>query len=116
MSTAVIGTHVTLASPRLRLTARGRVVLFLLVAIPVVIAALALVLGGGNAVATGEVGTDSFQYVTVEGGQSLWQLATELAPSADPREVVSDITHLNQLSSSDVHPGQRLAIPAQYSN
>jgi len=115
MSTAVIGTHAVLASPRLRLTARGRVVLFLVVAIPVVIAAIALVLGGGSAVATGEAGND-FSYVTVEGGQSLWQLATELAPSADPREVVSDITHLNQLSSSDVHPGQRLAIPAQYAN
>ncbi|CAN5124760.1 hypothetical protein BH09ACT3_BH09ACT3_16160 [soil metagenome] len=114
MSTAVLGTHVAPASPRLRLTPRGRMLLFLLVALPVVVAAVALVLGGGGAVATGEEGADSFQYVTVEAGQTLWQLATELAPSADPREVVSDIAHLNQLPSSDVHPGQRLAIPVQY--
>jgi hypothetical protein len=114
MSTAAIGTHSVLAAPRLRLTKRGRAVLFLLVAVPVVIAAVMMVLGGGTAVATGEASNASLQYVTVEAGQSLWQLATELAPTADPREVVSDISHLNQLASSDVQPGQRLAIPAQY--
>ena len=49
-------------------------------------------------------------------GQSLWELAAILAPSVDPREVVSDIVHLNQLHGADVQPGQRLAIPRQYSH
>jgi len=116
MSTAVIGTHPAPAAPRLRLTRRGRAVVFVLVAVSVVIAAAAMVLGGGGAVATGDASDASFEYVTVEGGQSLWQLATELAPSADPRDVISEITRLNGLSSPDVQPGQRLAIPAAYAH
>ncbi len=56
----------------------------------------------------------SLEYVSVAPGQSLWQLAEQVAPRADPREVVADILALNQLASADVQPGQELAIPAQY--
>jgi hypothetical protein len=57
---------------------------------------------------------DSFEYVSIAPGQSLWQLAEQVAPQADPREVVADILTLNNLRSGDVQPGQKLAIPAQY--
>ena len=99
----------------LRLTRRGRVVLTSLVAIPLVIAALFLVINGGGAIATSHASSTSFGYVTVEAGQSLWQLAGEIAPTADRRDVVADIVHLNQLESTNVQPGQKLAIPTQYS-
>ena len=56
----------------------------------------------------------TFEYVSIAPGQSLWQLAEQVAPQADPREVVADILSLNQLRSADVQPGQELAIPLQY--
>ncbi|HTL39956.1 MAG TPA: LysM peptidoglycan-binding domain-containing protein [Pseudolysinimonas sp.] len=108
MSTIAYGT------PRLRLTSRGRTVFSVLAAIPVI--AIALLVGpnvlGAQATSTG--GTGEFTYVSVAPGQSLWQLAAEVAPQADPREVVADILKLNNLSSADLQPGQELAIPAQY--
>jgi len=102
--------------PRLRMTKRGRRVLMFLIALPLVLAAASFALNGGVATATDTVASSSLQYVTVHAGQSLWQLAGEIAPSSDPREVVSDIVHLNRLSGADIQVGQRIAIPAQYSH
>jgi LysM repeat protein len=119
MSTAVMSTAVMrsgMATPRLRLTRRGRAVVTALAALPLIVAALAFGLNGGVATATSTSSSTTFQYVTVEAGQSLWQLALEIAPSADPREVISDVVQLNQLSSADVQAGQRLAIPVRYSH
>ncbi|HUG50285.1 MAG TPA: LysM peptidoglycan-binding domain-containing protein [Terrimesophilobacter sp.] len=115
---------VTIDRPRqapLRITKRGRAVVTVLAAIPLVAGALVFALNGGMATATPTGGSATgasatFNYVTVASGQSLWQLAATLAPSVDPRDVVSDIVHLNQLDGADVQPGQRLAIPTQYSH
>jgi hypothetical protein len=109
----------TAPAPRLRLTSRGRAVFGTLLAIPLV--ALAILAGpniiGAQATGAQVIGGDaagSFTYVSIAPGQSLWQLAEQVAPLADPREVVADILALNNLSSGDVQPGQELAIPAQY--
>ncbi len=96
----------------LRLTRRGRAVLLALVTVPLAIVALVVTLNGGGATATDHAGT--VHYVTVQAGESLWQVATEIAPSADPREVVAELGDLNGLGSDQVQPGQRLAIPSQY--
>lgn len=101
---------------RLRLTARGRAVFATLAALPVVIVMFVFSLNGGGANATADLATGDFEYVTVMAGQSLWELAVELEPSADPRDVIYDVLQLNQLSSSEVYAGQRLAIPAAYSS
>lgn len=116
MRTAVMNGSVPSAVPRLRLTKRGRAVLTTLAALPLIASALVFGLNGGMATATSTSSSTAFQYVTVEAGQSLWQLALQVAPSADPREVISDVVHLNQLPNSDVQAGQRLAIPLRYSN
>ena len=100
--------------PRLRLTRRGRVVFTTLAALPLVIAALVFSLNGGTAWGSLEGSSTSFEYVTVESGQSLWQLAEQLAPAADPRDVIDALMRLNGLSSADVYAGQELAIPAEY--
>jgi anti-sigma factor RsiW len=100
----------------LRITKRGRAVVTMLAAIPLVAGALVFAVNGGMATATQTGSSATFEHVTVASGQSLWQLAAALAPSADPREVVSDIVHLNQLDGADVQPGQRLALPVQYSH
>ena len=100
----------------LRITRRGRAVVTMLAALPLVVGALVFAVNGGIATATQSSSSTRFEQVTVTAGQSLWELAADLAPSADPRDVVSDIVHLNQLDGADVQPGQQLAIPAQYSH
>jgi hypothetical protein len=98
---------------RLRITARGRKVLAVLVALPVVSALTAVALfGGGSAIATGGGASTEFDYITVTGGQSLWGIAETIAPEADPRDVIAEIMSLNQLTESSVQPGQRIAVPA----
>jgi len=107
---------------RLHLTRRGRVVFTTLAAIPLAAVALALALNGGIAAAEGanagaatvaDVAT-VFDYVTIQSGQSLWQLAETIAPTSDPRDVIAEIVSLNQLPSENVQPGQRLALPARF--
>ena len=99
----------------LHITRRGRLVLTALFSAPLMVAALVLAVNGGIATATGGLTGNNFSYVTVEPGQSLWQLAQTIAPTADPRDVIADIAILNGLDGSVVHPGERLAIPAAYS-
>ena len=125
MSTAVIAPgygftpartaqSVPTSAPKLRLTKRGRAVLTFLAATPLVIAALVFALNGGGATASLEGSAVGFEYVTVESGQTLWQLAESIAPAADPRDVIGEIMKLNLLESADVYAGQELAIPAAY--
>lgn len=103
----------------LHLTRRGRIVFTTLAAAPLVVGALLIAFAGGTASAVAEgagagVNAASFEYVTVQAGQSLWKLAETIAPTADPRDVIAEIVSLNQLSSENVEPGQRLALPAEY--
>ena len=99
---------------RLRLTRRGRVVFTTLAATPLVLAALSFALNGGMATATVSPGSTASAYVTVAGGQSLWQVAGELAPHDDIREVVAQLLRANSLESAEIYPGQQLVIPDQY--
>jgi hypothetical protein len=100
---------------RIRLTRRGRVVFTSLAAAPLVAVAAWLGVNALPAVATSSSSSVVFEYATIESGQSLWQLASSIAPEADPRDVIADLMRLNQLDSSTVSPGQRIAIPGQYS-
>ena len=100
---------------RLRITRRGRAVLTLLIAVPLAVGAAVTGIGAIGAAAGTQSGTATFQYVTVDPGESLWQVAQAVAPTADPRDVVANILNLNNLTSGEVQAGQRLAIPAQYS-
>jgi hypothetical protein len=103
------------AAPKLRITARGRAALTGLAALPFVAIIGVLVLNGGGAVATGN-SARALESVTVMAGQSLWELAEELAPEEDPREVIADLVAVNTLVSAEVRPGQQLDIPSEYSN
>ncbi|PJJ61328.1 LysM peptidoglycan-binding domain-containing protein [Compostimonas suwonensis] len=122
MSAAVPTMNLALGAPssprvvatRLHITRRGRALLATIVAIPLVILALVIGLNGGGATASLTGASASFDYVTVSAGQSLWELSEDLAPAADPRDVIAEIMSLNQLATSDVEPGQRLAVPAKY--
>ena len=97
-------------APRLRITKRGRRVLVALVALPIVIAAFSLALNSSGATATSAATSNDFSYVTIASGQSLWQLAQQIAPNRDPRDVVDAIVSLNHLQG-EIQPGQRIALP-----
>ena len=109
----------TRARTRLRLTRRGRVVLTLLVAIPLVIGVALAMLNGGRASAgaaqsSGGQSAVTFQTVTIQPGESLWQLAEHEAPNSDPRDFIQDVVSLNDLQSSAVQAGEQIAIPTKY--
>jgi LysM repeat protein len=96
------------------MTKRGRGVLLTVLATPLVIAALVFGLNAGGATATSS--STPLAKVTVVSGETLWGVAHQIAPNADPRDVVADIMSVNRLSSADIQPGEQLAIPAQYSH
>ena len=52
-----------------------------------------------------------FEYVTVSAGQTLWDLAEQIAPNTDLQDWMQDVVNLNGLTSTDLKPGQRLALP-----
>jgi hypothetical protein len=50
--------------------------------------------------------------IVVEPGDTLWTLADEIDPAADPRTVVDAIVELNGLrSGGDIYPGDLLVVP-----
>jgi LysM repeat protein len=49
--------------------------------------------------------------VTVAPGETLWQIATRVAPHADRRLVVAEIEQLNGLKDGRVVVGQQLRLP-----
>ena len=101
-------------APRLKITRRGRLVLAALLAAPIAVVLAFSALASAPAQAGSTASTTSFAHITVAPGESLWELAAWIAPEADPRQVVSDLVALNQLSTTEVQPGQRLAIPTEY--
>ncbi|RKR74478.1 LysM peptidoglycan-binding domain-containing protein [Frondihabitans australicus] len=101
---------------RLHLTRRGRVVLTLLAAVAIVVGLGAAMLNGGGADATSSTGHVHFQHVTIQPDETLWQVAEQVAPNSDPRDVINDIVKLNDLQTTSVMAGQSIAIPTQYSS
>lgn len=89
------------------LTARGRRLVSLLIALPVV--ALSLFVGGQVAHAMGN-GAKTTEIV-VKTGESLWDVANKVAPNSDPREVIWTIQQLNHMKTSAILDGQTLIVP-----
>ena len=93
----------------LRITTRGRIVLGVLIASAIV--ALSLLLATPIASAGSDEVPNTYDYITVLSGDTLWAIAQVVDPHADPRDVVAEIMALNQLTSAALTPGQNLAIP-----
>jgi hypothetical protein len=53
----------------------------------------------------------SLRSVVVLPGQSLWSIATQYEPRADPRNAIQEIIDLNALGGTSVQPGQQLWLP-----
>jgi LysM repeat protein len=119
MSTAVLGRPVHRSAIRpdevrpTRLTRRGR----LAVSLTVLLAGVALVLAAAVALGASVVATDGggepvpVRTVTVQPGQSLWDIAAASGTSPDVRDTMYDITQLNHLGSAELQVGQTLYVP-----
>jgi hypothetical protein len=108
-----VRTHAAVAAePPLRITRRGQLVLraLVVIALAVLITTTALVLAR-----SARADADSHapvRYHVVMPGETLWGIATQLSPNADPRDTVALLVEVNHLPSSGVLAGQRLVIPA----
>lgn len=90
-----------------RLTRRGRVVLFALcLVLTGLVAALA-----ASASRAGPFETDEPEVAVVLPGDTLWSVAARHVPSDDPYGVIEEIRRLNDLTGHTVHPGQELILP-----
>jgi nucleoid-associated protein YgaU len=93
----------------MRLTRRGRVALL---AGSLGLAFGGFTLVGGPAESTGAAHHAAAEQVVVEPGQTLWDIAQDVAPGEDTRTVIAEIVELNTLSSAgDIRAGQPLYVP-----
>lgn len=96
--------------PPLRLTRRGRLAMFLSTVLMLVVLAVIL---GSTTVATDQPGTPvPATMVTVQPGQTLWDLAAKANPHGDVRVTVDDIMRLNSIESAGaIQSGDKIAVP-----
>ena len=93
-----------------RLTRRGRLVVFALALVAVL--AVGLFVASGS-VATDEPGTpEQTRVILVGSGDTLWDIAAGLADDGDVRAMIDRIEKLNALDSGMVVAGQKLVVPA----
>jgi LysM domain len=117
-SAGVADTRLAPRRNTVRLTRRGRlVVTVMLTAVSlslVVLAWLAIAARGAQAADGGQSPGAVYQNLTsmvVHPGQTLWSIASQAEPTADPRAVMQQIIELNALHGTGVVPGQRLWVP-----
>lgn len=92
----------------LRLTRRGRVVLFALAALLI----CGSVFFTSTAVASDPDPGIEVTAATVSEGETLWHIAKQVAqPGEDLRDVVALIQDLNELPSAQLQVGQQLLLP-----
>lgn len=74
---------------------------------------LGLVMARGESAASATPVVESaVEMVTVSAGDTLWGIATDVAPEADPRATIAHIAELNALDGEMVQAGQQLKVPA----
>ena len=102
---------IRLRAPQLRLTRRGRLVVFA----GALLLVLALgVLWGSGSVATEQPGTaDPTLVVQVEAGDTLYDIAARVTTDGDVAAMVEQIEDLNRLDTSVVYAGQKLRVPVE---
>jgi hypothetical protein len=82
-----------------------------------VLSALALVMAGmifnQSAVATDQpnTGANTFNYISVMPGDSLWDLAETYAEGQNQQDWIAEVILLNNLSSATLATGDRIALP-----
>ena len=99
----------------LRLTRRGRLVVaaILLLLATIAITVASMTISGAQAANHGRPGGGyaGMHQIVVQPGQTLWSIAAQAEPSADPRQVVAQIMTANSMASSAVQAGELLWVP-----
>ena len=109
VSAARTATPFTPSTSHLRLTARGRAVLWILAVVAVALMTLMASQASADAPATAQ---EVVRHV-VQPGETLWQIAESVAaPSQDVRDVVVDLVRLNELPEAGLMAGQVIVVPA----
>jgi Tfp pilus assembly protein FimV len=90
-----------------RLTRRGVVVVALAVGL---LGAAVVWLAALSAPAASPTPASGPRTVTVLPGDTLWSIATSVAPQRDPRAEVATLQHLNHLAGVSLVPGQQLVV------
>jgi LysM repeat protein len=114
MSSMTIDQFSWTTAPRrggVRLTRRGRLVVFVLALVAVL--SVGILLASGS-VATGERGKpEPTRVVMVGTGDTLWAIAAEVAEDGDIRGMVDRIEELNALESGMLTAGQKIRVPTE---
>jgi len=97
---------------QVRLTRRGRLVVFALAL--AVVAVAAVWLAAGSAATREDGGSGRIELVTVAPGDTLWDIASDAAGGSgdDVRDMMRTIQQLNTLDGAMVYVGQELRVPA----
>jgi len=90
-----------------RLTRRGRLVIVLGTLLVLLLAAFAL----GRVASQAAGPSRPLPTVTVQPGETLWQIAGRVTSHVDRRVLVGEIEQLNHLSGGHVVVGQQLRLP-----
>ncbi|GAA1528180.1 LysM peptidoglycan-binding domain-containing protein [Nocardioides humi] len=100
------------ARGQVRLTRRGRLVVFLLALGVVTLAAVWL--AAGSAATREDGGAPQIELVTVAPGDTLWDIASDAAATTgdDVRDMMRTIQQLNTIDGSVLYAGQELRVPA----
>lgn len=105
-ATALDGRSV--ASRAVRLTRRGRLTVTVLTLLCSILFLAVAAAQGGSA---GGSLSDAPATVVVGSGDTLWQIAQEIAPADNPAEVVRALQAANDLGRQPLRPGQVLRVP-----
>lgn len=93
---AAVKANATTKKQSLRLTRRGRLVVFF----AVVAMLAAMMMFGSMANATATNAGPATATVVVQPGESLWSIAQTIAPDQDPRATINDIKDLNGMNTA----------------
>jgi LysM repeat protein len=99
-------------SGRITLNRRGKLARTLVVlSLAIVAASVAGGQAGADTSKSTVAAADSFITVTVAPGDTVWSLASRVAPQGQAGALVSAIIEINSLGSGDVIAGQKIRIP-----
>jgi hypothetical protein len=113
MSTITFSPQVSYRPSAVRLTRRGRLVVF---GIGVLLAFALGVWFAAGSVATHEAGVEQVEVVTVAPGETLWDIASDAATvtgDGSTGDMVARIQNMNSLDSSMLYAGQTLRVPTE---
>lgn len=96
-------------SRKYRIKSKFRFTLFLTVAILMVFSLTGTIFGATD---SESLTKPTYSEITVQSGDTLWNLADEFGPdNKDLREVIFEICKINNITADSIYPGQMIRIP-----